>query len=383
MLKVKHPLRNTFFVCSLVGILLPACGNGSDSSLPYPDTSEAICPKNIVVQTDWWPELEHGGTYQLVGTKGTINKATFRYEGAIQPQYAIGGVETVEIRAGGDAIGTSVTNVIKTDESITFAYVTLSGAMRVSASSPVVGVAKTLEIDPQVLYWDPTQTKISGPEDLKKSSKTVNHFDGMTYIDWFISQGYMTDAQSNPSYTGAPSDWISQEGDIIQQGFATNEIYKYENVYKWKNGAPAPVEYALLSDWGFRNYPAMLSVRADKLETLRPCLKLLIPKMQQAWIDYLEEPTPITDLITTINDQYDTFWKTSPELNAAGIKILELNKMAANSSDGTYCSFDNARVTSMAAILRELFIKRGIEVAEDLTSVVNNEFCVDAPSRAD
>lgn len=376
-------LRFRIAICCALGLSLPACSNASTTSSSEPQDGAATCPKNIVVQTDWWPELEHGGTYQLIGPKGTINKTTFRYSGAIQPQYAAGGVETIEIRAGGDAIGTSVTNEIKTDDSITFAYVTLGGAMKVSASSPVVGVAKTLEIDPQILYWDPTRTNISAPTDLKKSGKTVNHFDGMTYIDWFISQGYMAAAQSNPSYTGSPTDWISQGGDLVQQGFATNEVYKYENVYKWKNGAPAPVKYALLSDWGFRDYPAMLSVRADKLASLTPCLKLLIPKMQKAWVDYLADPTPITDLITIINDAYDTFWKTSPELNAAGLKILELNRMAANSNDGTYCSFDPDRVTSMATILGELFIKRGIEVAQDLTKVISNEFCTDAPGRND
>ena len=98
-------------------------------------------------------------------------------------------------------------------------------------------------------------------------------------------------------------------------------------------------------------------------------------------VDYLNEPTPITDLITTINESYDTFWKTSPELNAAGLKILELNKMAANSKDGTYCSFDKERVDSMAGILGDLFVKRGVQVADDLTAVVTNEFCANAPGR--
>ena len=385
--------KTSLLLCFALSVGLAACsssGPSSSSSSTDPESESpssvvesgaSVCPRNIVIQTDWWPELEHGGTYQLIGTRGVINKTSFRYSGPIQPQYGAGGVETVEIRAGGDAIGTSVTNEIKTDDSITFAYVTLGGAMKVSASSPVVGVAKTLEIDPQILYWDPSQTTITGPTDLKKSSKTVNHFDGMTYIDWFISQDYMSAAQSNPSYTGAPSDWISQGGDLVQQGFATNEVYKYENIYKWKNGAPAPVQYALLSDWGFPDYPAMLSVRADKLASLTPCLKVLIPKIQSAWVDYLNEPTPITDLITTINDSYDTFWKTSPELNAAGLKILELNKMAANSKDGTYCSFDKERVASMAGILGDLFVKRGVQVADDLTAVVTNEFCANAPGR--
>ena len=107
--------KTSLLICFALSVGLAACsssGPSSSSSSTDPESESqssvvesgaSVCPRNIVIQTDWWPELEHGGTYQLIGTQGVINKTSFRYSGPIQPQYGAGGVETVEIRAGGEA----------------------------------------------------------------------------------------------------------------------------------------------------------------------------------------------------------------------------------------------------------------------------------------
>ncbi len=345
-------------------------------------SGEAVCPTNLVIQTDWWPELEHGGTYQLIGPDGTADAGDFNYSGPIQEQYAVGGIETVEIRAGGDAISfTPVTGEMYLDDDITLGYVNLSDAMKDSGAAQVVGVAKTLEINPQMVMWDPTQLEIAEPADMAATGANVLHFDGASYIDFLIAEGIITADQADPSYGGAPDQWIANAGNFIQQGFATNEIYKYENEIEWKDGAPADVEYLLVDTLGFRDYPAMYTVRADKLEALSPCLELLVPMLAQAWVDYLADPTPITDALIAVNETYDTYWQITPELNTAGLAIVESDGIAANSPDGTYCSMDADRVAGMAEILTPVFEGQGIELAEDLTAVVDNSFCEGAPGR--
>ncbi len=85
----------------------PAETSAPDETTGTDDTAaegEAVCPENLVIQTDWWPEVEHGGTYKLVGEGGESNPELFTYSGPIDPAYAVGGIKTVEIRAGGDAI---------------------------------------------------------------------------------------------------------------------------------------------------------------------------------------------------------------------------------------------------------------------------------------
>ena len=82
-------------LASATAIALAACG--SDSSTEGTD-GDSSCPTELVIQTDWFPELEHGGTYQLIGPDGVADKDTVSYSGPIQEQYAVGGLEEIEIK---------------------------------------------------------------------------------------------------------------------------------------------------------------------------------------------------------------------------------------------------------------------------------------------
>ncbi len=374
----KRSLAATFIVAGL-SLTAASCGGGDATSEAEPVTTEppaAVCPANIVIQADWWPELEHGGSYQLIGPGGTADAATFTYSGPIQEQYKVGGVETVEVRAGGDAVSfTPVSSLLQTDTDIIFGYINMSDLIKDSAAAPAIAVAKTLESDPQMIMWDPAQNDVQSPEDILASGAQVLHFDGVAYVDYMISQGYMAAEQSNPSYGGAPTEWIAQGGNFFQQGFATNEVYSYEHVYGWKDDAPADVSYYTVKDIGFDNYAATMAINASRLDELTPCLTVLVPVLQQAWIDYLNDPTPIMDALIGVNETYDTYWKLSPELNAAGFALLEEEAMAANSPDGTYCSIDPARVAALYDILKPIYDADGIAIAADATLTYNNTFC--------
>ncbi|HAP76416.1 MAG TPA: nitrate ABC transporter substrate-binding protein, partial [Acidimicrobiaceae bacterium] len=97
--------------------------------------------------------------------------------------------------------------------------------------------------------------------------------------------------------------------------------------------APAPVDYFTVKDMGFDNYAAAMVVRADKIEALDACLRVLVPAMAQAWVDYLADPTPVTDALISVNETYDTYWQISADLNTRGIEILEEEGFGSNSPD--------------------------------------------------
>lgn len=397
--------RNKFVVTTAVvaslGLIAGACGSDDDSADEPTETAaeesteettaedtvaesaDGPCPANVVVQTDWWPELEHGGTYQLIGPDGTIDAANFTYSGPIADAYKVGGVETVEVRAGGDAVSfTPVDSLLATDDNIMFGYVNMSDVIKASGGpSPVVAVAKTLEGDPQMVMWDPEQNPVGAPEDIAASGAQVLHFDGVAYIDYMIGVGYMTADQSNPSYGGAPDAWVADGGNFFQQGFATNEVYKYENEIGWKDGAPAPVDFYTVADLGFDNYAATMAVRADRVEEFAPCLEVLVPALQQAWVDFLADPTPVTDALIGVNDAYDTYWKISADLNTRGIELLGELELVENSPDGTYCSFDADRVQGLYDILAPIYAEEGVDIAEDPAVMYDNSYCADAPGR--
>lgn len=388
---MKHTRLKVGALAVSLALVAVACGgdDGGDSAPAVTDapadadasetTDEAVCPTNLVIQTDWWPEIEHGGTYQLIGAGGTSDPSLFTYSGPIDPAYAVGGIETVEIRAGGDAIEFQpVVSVMQTDRDITLGYVNTDDVIQSSATVRVTGVAATLEINPQYLQWDPAQLDIdpADPASLGASGARILHFPGTTYMDWLIGKGYVDASQSDPNYGGAPTDWIAEGANYIQQGFVTNERYKYQNIIEWKDGAPAPIDYVLIHDLGWQPYPAMYSVLTERIDELSPCLEVLVPVLQQAWVDYLDDPAPTGDVIVGITEAYNNYWTVTPDLNAAGFELFDELGIGSNGPDGTYGNFDLDRVQGLYDELLPLLDELGVEYDADITvdGMVTNRF---------
>ena len=365
------------------GLVAAACGDddsGSDGAARDDDTAgEAVCPSNMVIQVDWWPEVEHGGTYQLMGDGAEADAELFTYSGPIDPAYAVGGIETLEIRAGGDAIEFQpVATVMKTDQHIVLGYLNSDDIIQAAPTVEVTAVATTLEINPQMVMWDPAQLDIdkNDPTTIGATGQRVLHFPGIAYIDFFVSNGIMTADQSDPNYGGAPDQWVANGGDFIQQGFATNEIYKYENLIDWKDGAPAEVDFLLIDELGWQPYPGPYTVLTERLDELSPCLELFVPKLQQAWIDFLGNPGPIGDEIITVTEAYDNFWTLSPELNEAAYELFESTGIGSNGADDTYGNFDEARLSRLFDEMSAILVEEGIDRPDGYTaqSAYTNQF---------
>ena len=354
--------------------LLGACSDDKKAATPAAD----VCPAKLVIQTDWFPELEHGGTYQLIGTEGTISKDSVNYSGAVQAQYAVGGLKELVINTVNfDKSGSS----ILLDGEADMAYINMSDVIKDSAAVDMVAIAKTLDKDPQMVMWDPATYDIQTPADIKTSGADVLHFPGTSYIDYMIASGFMDASQDSPTYDGSDSQFVSSNGGVIQQGFATNEVYKYENEINWKDGAPADVSFFTVADMGFDNYPAAITMMRDRVTELDACLKLLVPAMQQAWIDFLNDPKPVMNKMIEINQVHEGFWGLSEAQNDAGFALLESDGFATNSPDGSYCSFDAARVQGLYDVLKPIYDDQGVAIADSVDGIFTNDYCADAPGR--
>jgi hypothetical protein len=369
--------KKTVLVGSVAALALvaAACGGDDDAAAG----GDANCPTNLVIQTDWWPESEHGGTYRLIGEGGTSDPKLFTYKGPIDEKYKVAGIETVEIRAGGDAIEFQpVATVMQTDQDIYLGYINTDDAIAAAETVQVTGVAGTLEINPQMLMWDPTQLKIDPekPETMKASGARVLHFPGVTYIDWMIAKGYLDASQSDPNYGGSPDQWVADSGNYVQQGFATNEIYKYENDISWKDGKPADVEFALIHNLGWQPYPAMYTILTSRLEAERGCLSALVPKIQQAWVDFLADPKPTMDKIIEVTEAYNNYWKLSPGLNDAAVALFKSEGIGGNGSDKTYGNFDEKRIEGLFNELKPILEAKNTALPEGFkaSDVFTNEF---------
>jgi hypothetical protein len=370
-------------------LALAACGaadEGSDAATGDPVAGDAapsgaadgsladVCPSPVVVQTDWNPEAEHGALYEMIGEDPRVDAEAKVVTGPL----VAGGEETgidLEIRVGGPAIGfQSPSAQMYLDPDITMAYVSTDEAARVSADQPTVAVVAPLEINPQIIMWDPeTYPDVEGIADLGEAGVRTLYFEGAAYMDYLLGEGVLTADQIDGSYSGTPEVFVASGGEVAQQGFATAEPYIYENeVDQWGQ----PVDFQLIHDTGFPVYAAPLAVRAGDLEDLSPCLERLVPIVQQAQVDYVTDPAETNELILRLVEEYDTGWVYSAGVAEFSVaQQLELG-IVGNGPNGTLGDFDLDRVQEIIDIVTPIYAEQGTPVAEGLTpeDLVTNEF---------
>ena len=207
------------------------------------------CPANVVIQTDWFPESEHGAVYHLLGDDYVIDADSKRVSGSMVINGEDQGID-VEIRAGGPAIGTgNVAAEMYVDDSITIGYATTDGQILRFENTPLLSVMAPLETNPQIIYWDPeTYPDIKTLADLGEAGVTVNVFGGGTFSDVFVAQGVWNEDQVDPSYDGSPARFVA-EGNIAQQGFASAETWIYKN--QGSRSSDRDLAFQTLNDAGF------------------------------------------------------------------------------------------------------------------------------------
>lgn len=393
---VKHPKIGRWAIPLAGALVLAACG-GDDGTTTSPTTSEAAaeggasttgagaggesasslagtCPDTIVIQTDWNPEAEHGGIYELIGDDPIIDADKKTVKGAL----VAGGEDTgvqVEVRTGGPAIGfQAVVAQMYQDEDITFGFVYTDEAIQNYSDKPTKAVVTPLDINPQMIMWDPaTYPDVNEIADLKDTGAKVRYFDGAAYMEYLVGAGLLDRSQLDGSYDGTPAVFVSQQGKVAQQGFASAEPYIYENeVEDWSK----PVKFQLVHDAGWQPYSQPLAVRLADFEDLSPCFEKFVPIVQQAQVDYINSPDETNQLILDLVEQYNTGWVYSEGVAEFSVEQMKDLGLVGNGSDSTLGNFDEERVTDLIAKALPVYEALGGDVKDDLTvdDLVTNEF---------
>jgi hypothetical protein len=354
----------------------PAASGGSAAVIPAADNLKAAgCPSTIVLQTDWNPEAEHGGQYELLGANPTINAGAKSVTGEL---VAHGGIDTgvqLQIRAGGPAIGyQTVTSQLYKDSSITLGYLGTDEQIALSQTQPTVAVMAGLEISPQIIEWSPqahpTWNTIA---DIGKTSTPVLYFQGASYMDYLTGKGILKKSQVNGSYDGTPTVFVASGGQDAVQGFATAEPYIWSHdVRSWDK----PLKYQLIADAGFNFYQQQIGVRKDKLATLTPCLKKLVPIMQQAIVDYIANPAPTEKLILQLVTAYNNGWVYSQGTADYAVATMKKLGIVGDAPDGTLGAFTDSRVQQLIGILAPIYKAHGKQTLPGLkpSDIVTNQF---------
>jgi len=330
-----------------------------------------VCPETIVVQTDWFPEAEHGALYEMVGENPTIDAERKVVSGPL----VAGGAETgvnIEIRTGGPAIGfQQVVSIMQQDQDVLLGYVATDEAIENYAEIPTKAIVAPLEINPQIIMWDPaTYPDVETIADLQTDDVTIRYFQTGAYMNYLVSSGQVKESQLDGSYDGSPAVFVAEGGKIAQQGFASAEPYTYENlIAEWMK----PVKFQLIHDAGWEAYAAPLAVLDSKFEENRDCFAALVPIVQQAQVDYITDPAETNALIVEAVVEYADFWVYSADLAEFSVQQQVDLGLVGNGPNDTLGDFDAARLERFIPIATEVFAaKNPGELTPD--DLVTNEF---------
>ena len=362
----------------------PAATEAPDDDTPAPAPTEApsdegddgmmdlsgVCPSPLVVQTDWFPESEHGAMYELIGDDYIVDVENKIVRGSM----VLGGQDLGidwEVRTGGPAIGfAAVSQWMATDDSIHLGYGSTDQLVNHWDSAPLMSVVAPLEKNPQMVMWDPaTYPDVNGLADLGDAGITINVFGGGTFPEVFIAQEMWSRDQVDPSYNGSPARFVAENGAIAQQGFASSEVYTYEHIYEeWGK----PVAFQLLHDAGFEIYSQTISVRPDELDAMRPCLEKVVPIIQQATVDFIASPDRANAIIVDAVEKYQDFWVYQPDLADFSVQAQIDFGLVGNGPDDIVGNMVESRIQKVIDDMRAA----GMDVDPDLTAsdIFTNEF---------
>jgi len=339
-----------------------------------PVSLAGVCPDTVTLQTDWNPESEHGGIYQMIGPDAVIDSKKKTVTGALMAGGKDTGVK-FQIRAGGPAIGfQTVTSQMYLDNAITLGYVATDEQAQLSTKFPTTAVIAPLNKAPQIIMWDPaTHPDFKTIADIGKTDTKVRYFDGAAYMQYLLGAGILKKSQVDGSYDGTPASFVASAGKDTQQGFASAEPYIYQNEVKaWGK----PVAFQLINDAGYPFYQSEIGVRSADLGKLTPCLTKLVPIFQQAELDYIANPATANDLILKLVGVYKTGWQYSPGVAKFSVDQQRKLGLVSNGSDGVFGSIDEARVQKILGIVTPIFAKEKTPVKDGLTAkdLFTNQF---------
>ena len=335
----------------------------------------SVCPNPVVIQTDWFPQATHGFWYQLIDHANAAvdnNSASYSGPAVADPNL------TIEIRGGGPLTGYQQEySLLHADRDILLATTNLDAVISASAAFPTVGVFVPFDKHPQNFMWDPATHDISTIEDIRDSGATVLVSSNAVYAEALGAIGKLDPGQIDYSWDFSPARFVGEGGAIVQQGFATNSEYQYENsIEQWGR----EVSTMLVHDAGYPNYRTV-QVHPDSVTEAADCLSLFVPLVQQAVVDFLANPGPALRITEYLSAEYSSPVPLSPEENEYATSQMTAVNLVGNGANDVLGDYEEDRVQEMIDITVPIFLGQGSDtVNPDVTAgdLYTNRFIDDS-----
>jgi NitT/TauT family transport system substrate-binding protein len=230
----------------------------------------------VVLQTDWYPQPEHGGFYDAV-VKGFYKDAGL--EVRIQPGGPYISMEK-QVSVGAAQFGMGASD--KTLESV-------------ANGQPIVAVAATMQSDPQGIMVR-KDSPIHSFSDF--NGHTIAVQPGSTWFQYVVKRFQLNDIREIPA-TMSVSNFIA-DPQYIQQAFATSEPY-------FARRAGIETRILLTSDAGYKPYRVMFTTR-DMIQQHPDIVAKFVAASLKGWSDYLNDPAAADAVIAKLNPALSEDW---------------------------------------------------------------------------
>ena len=377
-----HLIRSrTLVLAALLAIVAAACGdeasNVASTTTLSPSTTIAetqtpllaeVCPSTVVVQTDWYPQAEHGGIYELLGSDYVVDATRGATRGSLQ----VGGVDTgvdLEIRAGGPFLESPVVTEMFLDNDITLGYVGTDVALSRYAETPTLAVFNALSVNPQVILWNAdTHPNAKTIADIAKEVSTISVFGDRPFMRFFVAEGQVPADKVDGNYKGS---LMLATDDVAHQGFVTSEPFRYSTL----ESGPVNVGWQLIHDAGWTSYPQNLAINKLRYDELRQCLSRLVPLMQRAQIDFVAAPQRTVATILDVVEQLDASWTQTAELAEYAVATMLSAGIVANGDTATFGDFESPRIDDFIERAVPILREQGLEIPDvSRDDIATNEF---------
>lgn len=313
---------------ALAVLALGACARGPEQPPPNPGSP---APRvRVTLQTDWFPQGEHGGLYQALAAG----------------HYAAAGLDA-EIWPGGPGAGIRL-KVARGDAD--FGMLRADDVLlAVSRGLPLVMVMATLQHEPLALMVHADSPVRSFPD---LAGRTVIGNVGMAWMPYLERRFGITFEKRQNTY--GLGEFLSRP-EIIQQAMVTNEPY-------FARAQGRAVRWLGLAEAGYDPYHVVVARRSlvqDRPELVRAFVQASI----RGWHEYLTgDPAAADALILQRNPQM-----TAGLLEHSRRELIAGRFVTGDPDRGERIGhLDPARLAALAAQLRELGI---LEAPLDLAGV--------------
>ena len=354
-------------VIALLATMIAGCSNAEPTSQRAGALAE-VCSPTVAIQTDWYPQAEHGGIYELLGSDYVVDATAGTTTGPLIVDGVDSGVD-LQIRAGGPFIESPVVTEMFLDNTIMFGYVGTDVAISRYAEAPTLAVFNALTINPQIILWNAEKhPQVSTIAEIAQEVSAVSVFGDRPYMRYLVAQGVVPPEKVDTNYKG---NLLLATDDIAHQGFATSEPYRYRTL---ESGA-ITTAYQLVHDAGWTSYPQNLAINKLRLEELRPCLAALVPILQQAQIDFVNNPERTIATIIDVVTQLNTAWSQTPELARYAVDTMQQLGLVGNGTTPTFGDFESPRIDDFIALATPVLREQGLTIPDIQTSdLATNEF---------